>query len=254
MILICRQCGRSYESTRAREYESTRAREYDGGVSTLAALMVLTLLSMMGLLVVYLVAEGSTAGANHFLSSQNFYVAQAGLEYGIKKIWEGSSPVVSAPGVSFGRGNFTTTWVNRTLTVTANVGNAIQRVHSVTSPSQADCTSLNVSNTEVENNDVKEIKLRKICLPQTVLDKMTVSWVSNGGEKIKKVKLGGSTLYNDGTGVASGTLLELADTTFSNGNTNNMTLTFNQDMDGKTVTISFQFGDSSTESVTFNPD
>ena len=226
----------------------------DKGFSSIAAVAVMLLLSFFGFAVVGLVTTSQSTQGEQLFYDRAFYVAQAGLEYGMRKIYEGVSPVVASPGVTFGDGYFTIDRSGTLVTITAHDGNS-QVSHSVTSPSQADCTSFDLSSVSLDTDgkNLKHITFQKICLEQTVLDKMNVSWTNPGSEKLKKIKAENSTLYDDPS-VTSGTLIELADYTVSgNGNNNINHFEFTDDMSGKTFTISFIMGDGSAESYTFTP-
>ncbi|OGQ47887.1 MAG: hypothetical protein A3H42_03195 [Deltaproteobacteria bacterium RIFCSPLOWO2_02_FULL_46_8] len=225
------------------------------GVSTLAALFTLLSLVAMGVVISYLVAQGSEGRINHLASTDAFYVTQAGIEYGVRKIYEASSPVVNPPGINFGNGSFTISQVGRTLTVTGTVGNAV-RVYKVDSPTQADCTLIDTSNYNLQDHEetVSQITFRKICLVSITIDKMQFDWVANGGERLKKIKIESSTIYDNPTGSPSGTLLDTADYTATTGSNNVINrIEWDSNMEGKTMTMTWTFTDSSTKSVTFGP-
>lgn len=223
------------------------------GVSSIAALLTLLSLAAMGVVIAYLVASGETSRANHLLSSRAFYVTQAGIEWAIKRIYDGQNEIVSAPGQAFGPGTFTVSRVGRTLTVTGTVGNAV-RLQKVDSPTEADCTSIDVSNVNLVSNNktIKNIYFHKICLTSITIDKMQFTWVTNGGEKLKKIKIESSTVYDNPSGSSSGTLLDTADYTVVNGNNNVFNnIDFSASMEEKTVTMTWTMGDTSTKTVTF---
>lgn len=223
------------------------------GISTLAALFTLLSMVAMGTVIAYLVAAGEESRANHLLSSQAFYVTQAGIEYGVRKIYEGSSPVVASPGVSFGKGSFTISQSGRTVTVTGTVGNAV-RIHKVDSPTEADCTKIDTSNVNLGANDTKvqQITFRKICLTQVTIDKMQYSWTPDNGERLTEIKIENLTVYDNPAGAPSGTLLDIANyvVTTSSNNVINW-IKFTGDMEDKTMTLTWTFGDSSTKTETF---
>ena len=218
--------------------------------------MVITLLSIMGLTAAYLVASNFRGSADHVMATQAEYVTQAGLEYAVKKVWEGGDPVVTEPGKPFGRGNFLVDWTAQTLTVTGRVGNSVQRIHRITSPSQADCTIFDFTNMRLtgDGTRVTGIQFRKNCLPILVLDKVTVSWEPNdASEKITQIKIEDDVSYSS-AGETSGTLLELADYTVAGINNVNMNkIDFNASMEGKVITMAFVMGDGSLRTITFGP-
>lgn len=223
------------------------------GVSTIAALFALLSMVAMGTVIAYLVAAGSESRTNHLLASQAFYVTQAGIEYGVRKIYEGASPVVASPGVSFGKGSFTISQSGKTLTVTGTVGNAV-RIHKVDSPTEADCTKIDTSNVNLGSNDTKvqQITFRKICLTQITIDKMQYSWTPDNGEKLTEIKIENIKVYDNPAGAPSGTLLDIADYVVTTGNNTVINwIQFNGDMENKTMTFTWTFGDSSTKTETF---
>ena len=224
-----------------------------GGISTIAALLTLLSLAAMGAVISYLVSAGEEGRANHLLSSQAFYVTQAGVEYAIKRVYDGQNEIVTAPGKTFGRGSFTVSRSGLTLTVTSTVGNAT-RVDKIDSPTQADCITIDASNVDSgDGKDIKHIYLHKICLPQVVIDKMTISWVADGGQKMTLIQIESSKVLDNPTGVSSGTLNDIADYTISNGNNNVINhIKFKTSVSNTTMTMTLTMGDGTTKSATFN--
>ena len=117
---------------------------------------------------------------------------------------------------------------------------------------KVDVTGANVTG---DDENLGGIQLRKVCLPQIVLDKAIFSWVTDDNEKLTKVRIESTTIYSNTPGVASGTLLELTDYVMSNGNVHNMNkVEFNDAVDHKMFTMTLLFGDQSSTTVTFQPD
>ncbi len=225
------------------------------GISALVTIGVMLVLSVMGFAVVSLVSTSHTLNTEQLVYDRAFYVTQAGLEYAMRKIYEGVSPVVASPGISFTGGAFTVTRQDRLITVTGNYG-ASRVVHQVTSPSQADCTEFDVGNADLASNGTRlqHIQMQKICLETAVLDKIRVSWTNPGSEGLTKVRIENSTIY-DQPPVPSDGLTELSDYLMSGNNLHNFNeINFTNNMEGKTFTIAFVFGDGSSESHTFTPD
>lgn len=226
------------------------------GISTIAAALTLLILAAMGAVLTYLVAAGSVGRMNHVSQAQALYVTQAGIEYAVKKVYEQQSEIVDPPGLSFANGSFTVSRSGRTLTVTGTVGEAI-RVHSVDSPTQADCTLIDTSNVGSSHNGkrVTQVNFRKICLTQTTIDKMQLNWVADAGEKLKEIKIESLTVYSNPLGVPSGSLIEITDYVLNNPNNNVINwFEFDSDMEDKTITLSFIMGDASVKTVTFDTD
>ncbi|MEK7348158.1 MAG: hypothetical protein AABZ94_04745 [Candidatus Eisenbacteria bacterium] len=80
----------------------------DAGFSVVLVTATILVLLILGLAMVSLVSENSGLSVHHVQSSQAFYVAQAGLEYAVKKL--GANPSWSglpSPGKNVGPGSFT---------------------------------------------------------------------------------------------------------------------------------------------------
>jgi len=80
----------------------------DAGFSVVLVTATILVLLILGLALVSIVSENSGLSVHHVQSSQAFYVAQAGLEYAIKKLaanpaWGG----LASPGKTVGPGSFT---------------------------------------------------------------------------------------------------------------------------------------------------
>ncbi|MDO8526400.1 MAG: hypothetical protein Q7T03_01790 [Deltaproteobacteria bacterium] len=227
-----------------------------GGISTIAALLTLLSLVAMGAVISYLVSAGEESRANHFLSTQAMYVTQGGIEHAVKKIYDGEDEIIVPPGKAFGNGSFTVSRSGLTLTVTGTVGDAV-RVHKVDSPTEADCTLIDVTNANLSHDGktVASITFRKICLATITIDKMLFTWVSDNAERLKQIKIESSTIYDNPAGAPSGTLLDVADYTVLNGNNNVINkIEWNSDMEDKTITMTFTMADGTTKSATFEVD
>ena len=230
-------------------------RKERGGVSVVAAMLMLLSLMALGGVISYLVAVGEESRGAQLSSAQALYVTQAGIEYAVKRIYDGQSEIVNPPGQTFGNGSFTVSRSGLTLTATGIVGSAT-RVHKVDSPTQADCTVLDVSNADLGGDDkeLKHIYFRKSCLVQLVIDKMTFSWTPDGGQKVKEIKIEEARVYDNPAGAPSGTLLEIADYVASNDNNNVINhVKFNADIEDVVMTMTFHLGDGTTKTATFGP-
>lgn len=228
----------------------------DRGISTIAAALTLLILAAMGAVLTYMVAAGSVGRMNHLSGSQALYVTMAGIEYGVKKVYEQEDENVPSPGISFGEGSFIVSRSGRTITVTGTVGDAV-RVYSVDSPTEADCTVIDTSSINLTHGGkrIQGVNFRKICLTSTTVDKMQLSWVPDNGEKIKQIKIENTTVYTNPLGASSGTLLETTDYTSTTGNNNVINwFEFSADIEGKEITLSFIMSDESTKTVIFVAD
>ncbi len=227
------------------------------GFSILAVVLAILVLGIMGLSIAYLTAVGEVSKTNALDSTEAYYVAQAGAEYGIKQIYDSAANTVSVtePGTTIGHGTYIISQSARTITSTGRVGNA-KRTFTVTSPSEADCTPFDVSHANIDSaGTLHHIYFNKTCLATTAIDKMTLSWTPNGGEKIQKVLIDNSTVYNNPSGATSGTLLELADYVLNNGSQHDFSkIEFNKKLSGTfTFTLTITMSDQSTRTMTFTP-
>lgn len=226
------------------------------GISSLAASFILFTLLALGMVMTYLLSTGQEGRANQVLSTKAFYVTQAGIEYAIKKVYDGESEIVASPGLNFGPGSFTVGRSGRTLTITGTVGQAVQ-TYAVDSPTEADCTALDVTNLNLHDHDreVSGITFRKICLTQLTIDRMSFGWQPDDGEHLERIRIENSTIYDNPSGVVSGTVIDVADyTTTSNGNQVINDIEWNADMEDKAVTMTFIMGDGSSVSASFTTD
>ena len=224
------------------------------GFSSVAAVMTLILLSITGLTVGYLTAVGEEEKTSQLSGAEAYYIAHAGSEHAIKKIYSSESPLVSEPGIDFGRGSFIVAQSGNVLTITGRSGNAT-RTMSMTSPTQADCTPFDVSNAIMDGNDkLHHIYFNKICLTQTTVDKMILSWTPDNGEKVEKVRIENTYVYNNPLGQGSGELLELANYTVNNANQNEISkIEFDSSMEDNIFTLTIIMLDQSTREATFGP-
>jgi hypothetical protein len=79
----------------------------DAGFSVVLVTATILVLLILGLALVSIVSENAGLSVHHVQSNQAFYVAQAGLEYAVKKLadnagWTGLAP----PGKQVGPGAF----------------------------------------------------------------------------------------------------------------------------------------------------
>lgn len=223
-----------------------------GAVSIIAALLALVSLLAMGSVIVFLSASNQTSRANYLSSNYALYVTQAGIEYAVKKVWDGESEIVNPPGLAFGKGTFTVSRSGRTLTVTGTVGNAV-RQYKVDSPTEADCTDIDISNVEANDENVTHLYFNKICLQQITIDKVQLTWVPNNNQKLLEFKIESNKIYDDPVGVSSGTLIDTADYTVNNTNNNTINwIKFDNNIENTSFTMTWTMGDESTKTITFD--
>ncbi len=231
-------------------------RQKCSGFSILAVILVMLVLSIMGLTVGYLTAVSEMSNTNQMSSVKAYYIAAAGVEYSIKQIYDAAANTVNVPepGMAVGSESFIVSQVNTSITITGRSGNA-NRVLHVSSPSNADCTPFDVSHANLDMNDtLHHIYFNKTCLQTTVIDKMQMSWIPDNGEKIQKVRMGNTYVYNNAAGQGSGQILELADYTVNDASQQEISkIQFNNTISGKTFTLTMIMIDGSTRKMTFGP-
>lgn len=228
------------------------------GMSIIAAIFALIILGIFGMAIVALVSAEHESRANHSSSVVSFYDAQAGFEYAIREIKDGWYPLVTNKVLS--RGDFTTAIAySETSTsyiyVVGKVG-AVQKRYQISyTPFEADCTSINTSGVALGgtgNIDVTGITFRRTCNNAINVDKIILSWTTNGGEKVMSISMNGEQVWQSPTGAVSGTTIDINDSRFTDTSSHPLTLLrFSSSMSHKNVTMRFIMTDSSTETVTF---
>lgn len=228
----------------------------NSGFSTLAALFTLLSLLAMGTAISYFTSINATSRANHLMGMQDFYIVQAGLEYSVKKIYEGQNGVVDPPGINFASGNFTVARDDRTLTVTGTLGPTV-RSHQVESPTEADCNIIDVTNINLHEagKRVSQVTFRKNCLASINVDKMQFTWTPDEGEKLQKIKIESLTAYNDPVGVPSGTIIDISNyiVTIPSNQVINI-IEWDNSIEDQDITINFIMGDGTVKTATFTAD
>ncbi|MBI2083290.1 MAG: hypothetical protein HYT76_06935 [Deltaproteobacteria bacterium] len=183
------------------------------GGSLLAIVFLLSLLSIMGWTLVSLVSTNQTVRTDLISQDQATFTNLAGIEYALQRFYEGRSPEVAE--TILGRGSFHVERDGSSVMVTSRSGPS-QVLHSVSLPTQADCLLIDTSesHTHDRGSELARIWLTKRCGEEVVLDKMVLSWESDGGESYEKVRLSSisdSRLYDAPPVIQSGELVDLID-------------------------------------------
>lgn len=224
------------------------------GFTSLAAVGMVLVLAVMGAGVVALVSTSQRAELQQVDYEQATFVAQAGLEYAMKRLYEGRSPVTG--NVSFGPGAFRISQQGNLLTVQGRVRES-GVARSVTQPTQADCLKVDTSesHTHHRGSELRRIYLTKDCLESIVLDKMILRWEPDLGESYDQVRvdsLPNTQLYDAPPRVRSGDLAELLDSPMRRNQRYRMReVRFPSDMRGKSYHLTFFLGDGSRKEVPF---
>lgn len=224
------------------------------GVSTIAALFVLLTLLSLGGVIAYLAAGGQEGRGLSLSSTQAFYVTQAGIEWGMKRIFDSQSEVTA--GTNFGPGSFVISSQGITMTVTGTVGNAV-RSYRVQKPTQADCFNVDVNSANLVEHDsrITNLRVNKTCLASVTIDKMLLTWESDDDEaELIQIRIENVDIYNNPAGVPSGTEVDVTNYTIANGSTHVFShIKWNNEIENdENVVITFTMGDTSTKTVTLN--
>lgn len=224
------------------------------GVSIIGAVFTLLILSVFGAAIVALVSTDHEIRRLHIFKEQTFYEIQAGFEYAIREINNGGYPVVTK---TLGIGSFTNTidYSQHAITTTAVTGD-VTHANSITySPMGGDCLNINTSFVSTEGlggTDLVGISFTKTCLDAITLDKMVFTWSPNGGERITRIEIDSTAVYNDMSGATSGLTIDIADFTIADANPHRMNLVrFTSDTRGKQMTLLVYLSDTSYKSVNF---
>jgi hypothetical protein len=226
------------------------------GITSLIVIAGMVLVGFMGLGVAQVMTASQEIRLRHILYQKAYYINQAGLEYSVRKVWESVSSNVPAPGINFAGGVFTSNRNGNIITVTSNLGEA-QVVHQITSPTQADCMTIDNSQVDIsggQDDKVGKIKFQKICLTNIVIDQLVVSWTPDTGEQLDEVKIL-SNRYTIFPTTGSGQTTDLTpDYTLTNSGIYEINpLHFPPyDMTGKSMTVDFIMGDGSVMSTSFS--
>lgn len=228
------------------------------GFSAFGVMIALLTLGVMGMVAIYESLMGETSKVENWRKNQAFYIAQAGVEYSLKEIYLSNSPVIAEPGKSFANGSFIVSFSDPVVTVTGRLGSS-NHVIQYNTPSQADCLSFNTATAQLDGNDkIHHIYITKICYSTIIIDKMTLSWNPNTGQKVTKVRIDNDYVYNNPLGAVSGTLLELTNYTVTGAvNEDISKIEFDSNINTSPLTeftLTVTFADASTTSaMVFTP-
>lgn len=217
------------------------------GISIIGTVFTLIILGVMGAALVGLVATDQESRMRVLRREYAFYAVQAGLEYALREIREGGYPIVTDK--TFGAASLTTTidTPNRRITARGVAGSNV-KTHSITTAQLAkDCMTVNMSGAAlggVGGNQIQNVILTQACLNAVTIDKMSVSWTPDIGEKVKEIVIGGVEVYEDINGLGSGQQIDITDYKLTGSAVINR-ITFSSGMAGKNVVIWFTFTDSS---------
>ena len=224
------------------------------GISIIGAVFTLLVLGIFGAAIVSLVSTDQEMRSRHIGKEQAFYEVQAGLEYAIREINNGGYPVVT--NKVLGRGNFTTSvdYPNHIVSSTGTSGSAA-KMHQITySTMGGDCMETNndtATLTGPGRTELRGITLKKNCLNAITIDKIQISWTPNNGERVTKIEISNTAVYDRPAGAPSGETIDITDYVLSGNGAVQMNLVqFTSDMSGKNLTTTFYMSDTSYKVMT----
>lgn len=226
----------------------------DRGFSTIAALLLLSTFAAVGSVLAYMTSAGHQSRTNHYQSMQSMYVSNAAIEYSLKNIYDHGTGEVAIP-VSFGAGSFTVSRAGATLTATGSAGETV-RSFRFDSPTETDCTTLNTSgaNLQMSGSRIAGITITKTCLVQITIISMQFSWVPNGSQLLRVIRVQGQTVYDNPVGVPSGTFIDIADVVMTVDHVYQLSnVDFYGSIAGTTVTMTISMADGTSQTVSFTP-
>lgn len=212
------------------------------GVSIVAAVVTLILLTIMGTAIVSLVIGGQESRVAQLRKDRAFYIWQAGTEYAMKEIDNGGWPEVEDN--EFGEGSFTVDVSSKhhLKEVWNRTGNT-PIVYEQSALLGTSCINFELSSVTVAglgNTEVRNINFGSTCGSRAVVDKVKVSVFPNNDHsdddiRISRVKIDGWTLYSGATN--SGQMIDILDYTVSGPAMHGIVLTFTGDIYNKQIVL-----------------
>lgn len=251
------------------------------GISIIGAIFALIILGIFGAAIVALMSAEQEFRAGQLSQDWAFYNVQAGLEYAIREVDQGGFETATIEidqdrcrlvlNKPFGRGSFTVGidyvegdndcsglgGVTSDCIVVSSAVGTVQKLHMITHfPFAADCLDVNIEDVTlggINNTDVEEIKLRKVCNEAVTIDKMQISWEPHDGERVALIKIQGNPpAWESIDGVPSGTIIDIEDIRLTGlGVSPINVIRFTSDMSDKTLTLRYIMTDCSMETVSF---
>lgn len=230
------------------------------GVGIVAVLLIVSVLSVMGMVVTALVATGAVSKTNDLVREQAFELGAAGIEYALKRISEGADP--NGDVRNLGAGRFTVGYAPSGLvTVTSDVSTmtgSSTPTFTVQGPtpggSMADCLTVDVSgaymNTIWWPYEIMGAVLRNTCSAPITLATMTINWTPTSAEHTVMITLDGSNVYSNWPGTPAGASIDIADRAIDACSSSAQTrIRFDTEMPGKNFTVDYTMSDGSTKSA-----
>lgn len=228
------------------------------GQGIVAVLIIVIALSTMGMAITMLVATGAVSKTNDLVREQATALSNAGLEYALMRIGQGVDPNGNIR--TLGSGTFTISYnsatglISSTGKVNAMMG-AASVGSSISGPlgyTMASCLTVNTGSASLtgSNKVLSGVTLQNTCGTAIIVSTMTDSWSPAISEKLTQIVISGSTVYNNPSGITSGQVADITDTTIAANSTVPLSsITFNSVMAGKNFTVLFTMSDGSSKSA-----
>ncbi|HPQ80592.1 MAG TPA: hypothetical protein PLZ86_02595 [bacterium] len=244
-------------SKRASAFQAACSRR---GVGIVAVLLIVSVLSVMGLVVTALVATGAVARTNDLVREQAFELGTAGIEYALKRISEGADP--NGDVRYLGAGRFTVGYAPSGLvTVTSDVSSMLGSStpsFTVQGPTpggnMADCLEVDVSGAYMNSvwwpYEIMGAVLQNTCNVPITISTMTISWSPTSADNTVRVRLGNSNVYNNWPGTPAGSPIDITDYTIPECSSADQTrIRFDTELPGRNFTIEYAMSDGSSKSA-----
>ena len=232
----------------------------DRGVGIVAVLLIVAILGLMGGVVTTLVATGAVSKTNELVKQQAYELVQAGFEYALKRIDDGVDP--DGETKTLGAGQFTIAYSPTGLiTVGANVNamyGSASPTYSIQGPvpggNMADCLVVDVSGAHMTTsgwpNYLRGLTLQNTCNVPITIGVMTTSWNPDNGERVYRIRIANSNVYNNWPGQLSGTAIDINDYSIPACTIRDLTyIRFNTEVPRKNFTIDFGMSDGSSKTA-----
>lgn len=168
------------------------------GLSLLAVVMSMMMLSAMGMAIVYLSGTAQTVRTNQSASDVAYFAAHAGLEYA--EMQNRSNLALPNQVFQVGTGTFTVSQAGNTITSVGKDGTGKQVTLAASAPMMRDCLGVDTSQAHADavGTQISGIYVRKLdnsfyCSNNDLtIFGFFMNWESDFGEKIIQVTLDGS--------------------------------------------------------------
>lgn len=203
------------------------------GITLIASVILIIFAAIVVLSVSTFVIERLSQNQIYSLKAKTIYLAQAGIH---KAIYDFRFRKLSGNGyLTFGQANID---ANNFFVIGGSAGDLIM----------VDASGANLSN---NGRDLSGLTIQNATNSNTItIDRIIVTW--NNNNKLRQIRIGNSTLFNDAQGLSSPANADLSpDFTLDAVPTvyNITRLRFDADMSGATITIQFLMTDSTLSAV-----